>query len=66
MAAGDTPITVVGNLVADPELCDRGPGRREAQLGIVGQVADDRDGGISCHGYSSRTLIYDGDPATRV
>src|SRR6266511_488041 len=33
----------------DPELGDRGTRRGEAQFGIIGQVADDRDGGLSCH-----------------
>src|SRR5207244_10462354 len=33
----------------DPELGDRGTRRGEAQFGGIGQVADDRDGGFSCH-----------------
>src|SRR6266540_2702205 len=48
----------------DPELGHRRAGRCEAQLGVVGQVADNRDGRVSCHGYSSRTLIYEGYGAT--
>ena len=31
------------------EVGDRCPGRREAQLGIGRQVADERDGGFACH-----------------
>ena len=30
-------------------ISDRGTRRGEAQFGVVGQVADDRDGGLSCH-----------------
>ena len=48
MAAGDTPITVVGNLVADPERGYRLPGRSESEFRIGNEVADYRDLGVTC------------------
>src|SRR5947207_1573059 len=49
-------LPFAGRLVHEPrrrgdaELGDRRTGRGETQLRVVGQVADDRDGGVSCHG----------------
>ena len=34
----------------DAELRDRRTGRGEAQLGVVDEIADDRDDGLACHG----------------
>src|SRR3954451_4650292 len=34
----------------DGEVRDRGPGRGETELGVVGHVADDGDDGFACHG----------------
>src|SRR5690606_15222769 len=36
----------------DGEVRDGSPARREPELGVVGQVADDRDDGLACHGCS--------------
>src|ERR1043165_9091883 len=52
---GVAVLPLAGLLVVDPrgggdaELGDGGPGRGEAQLGIVDQVADDGDDGLSSH-----------------
>src|SRR6478735_1391142 len=34
------------------EVRDRSPGRRETQLRVGGQVADDRDDGVACHAWA--------------
>src|SRR5215218_8437941 len=34
----------------DREVRDRGAGRRETQLGVIRDVADDRDDRVACHG----------------
>ena len=35
MAAGDTPITIVGNLVADPELTDTKNGKSLVKVALA-------------------------------
>src|SRR5690606_16726448 len=41
----------------DPELGHRRPRRGEAQLRIVGEVPDQGDGGVSCHGALSSSSV---------
>src|SRR4051794_6908431 len=40
----------------DPEVGHRGPRRREAELGVVDQVADHGDLGVACHVRSPRDV----------
>src|SRR5690606_28379185 len=57
----------------DAEPRDGRTGRGEAQLGVVDQVADDRDDGLACHGEPLgggncgvlRMLLWSTSPAVR-